>query len=199
MVTPMPAGHSVLHQSEDSGAPYPLALRLIHWFMALTIIGLISLGLYMTSLKEHSEELYFWHKSFGMLAFFLILLRMAVRARSRIPGFPLSMQPWERKAAAAGHGLLYLLMLLVPLAGYTDSSAYVHSSGIHFFVVDLPQLIPDNEQVQKIANLVHKLASYALAGLLVVHVSAALKHRYFDRDRRSDVFPRILIRWRRRD
>lgn len=179
----------------ETSIAYPLATRVLHWAMAIIILGLIGLGWYMTPWSEHVEQLYFWHKSFGMLALFLLAARIVARRRAAIPPLPATLQPWERKAAAVSHKLLYALMLAVPLAGYTDSSAYQYSSGIHFFVVDLPELIPDNDAVHKAGNILHKIFAYSLLALVAIHALGALKHRFLDADRRSDVFPRILIRW----
>lgn len=164
--------------------------------MATAILGLIGLGWYMTPFLEDnphfSEQLYFWHKSFGVLMFFLILVRVVVRYRSSIPALPGSLQTWEILSARWSHRLLYGLMICVPLAGYVDSSSQPASSGVHFFVVDLPQLIPDNVELSKIANRIHEILAYSLLALVVFHTAGAIKHRFFDTNKRSDVFPRIF-------
>lgn len=173
---------------------YPILVRFMHWIMALIIVGLIILGYYMTPYdmdNEHlSETLYYWHKSFGLLVLFLIFGRIIVRLRSSIPEFPRGIAPYELKLAKLSHPLLYLLMLLVPLTGYLDSSAYPFSSGVHFFFFDMPDLVEKNEDLSKVMNLLHKIFAYSLLGVVVLHVAGALKHRFIDTE--NDVLNRII-------
>ena len=57
---------------------------LLHWGMALLIVGLAALGLYMTSLPDVGYDrvkitLIVVHKALGMLALALVVLRLAWR------------------------------------------------------------------------------------------------------------------------
>ena len=94
-----------------SAQRYPLFIRIIHWLMAIVIIGIGILGIYMAPFESRPEEvsegLYFWHKSFGMLMLFLIVARIVQRLRVRLPELPESLAPWERTAGAISHGSLF--------------------------------------------------------------------------------------------
>ena len=174
---------------------YPLPMRLLHWASALLILGLISLGFLMTPFDmenpEYSDQLYFWHKSFGVLVLILILARLLVRWRSELPPPPDALTATEKLASAVVHKLLYFLAIAVPAMGYVQSSAHKSGTGVHFFFVKLPELVPDSERVFELFNLGHRICAYALLGLVLIHVIGAVKHRVFD-DAEADVFQRML-------
>ena len=159
------------------------------------IIGLLVLGIVMTPYDteavEQSENLYFWHKSFGILVFILMLARLAVKLRSEIPELPSGLPKHEVLASNLTHKLLYILAILVPVLGYIQSSTYEYSSGVHFFFFELPELLPDNKQHFDLANLVHRICGYALLFFIVLHVAGALKHRFLDK-KENDVLGRML-------
>lgn len=173
---------------------YPRPIRMIHWSSATVILGLLALGAYMTPFDidnmEHSENLYFWHKSLGILAFILVCLRLIIRRRSKLPALPNGMPRHEKAAAHFAHIALYVLMLLVPVFGYIQSCVYQYSSGVHFFGLLLPELFADSQPVFEVINIIHKTLAYALLLIIAGHVLGALKHRFFDTE--NDVLNRML-------
>lgn len=176
---------------------YPASIRIYHWLSAALIMALLAAGIYMTSFDQgdmelFSRNLYFWHKSFGMLVLFIVLLRIINRLGKHLPKLPGTIPKRERVAAHVAHRAMYVLIVLIPLAGYAMSSAYEGSSGVHFFFVDLPELIPDNETVYEIASFLHEWLSYLLIALLAAHILGALKHRFFDKEEENDVLKRML-------
>ena len=177
-------------------AKYPLAMRLVHWLMAVMILCMIGVGWFMTPYDETREpmvgRLYFWHKSFGLLVFILVTARLGMRLRSVIPELPQGLPSLDRKLARMAHVLLYTLVFVMPILGYVLSSSYEYSSGVHFFVVDLPEVIPDNETIFNITDLLHMVLGYTLLVVILMHLSGALKHRFFDSERENDVLSRML-------
>ena len=174
---------------------YPLSMRILHWLMAAIIIALLVAGITMVRLDDQVpakfQVLFPWHKSFGLLALILIVIRLWVRARSRVPSLPAGISGWERKAVRAGHFLFYFLMVFVPCMGYALSSTYTQSDGEFFFGVNLPELLPKNDAQYEVFWLLHRIGAFTLLGLLVLHVLGALKHRFFDRTRANDVLSRM--------
>ena len=111
----------------------------------------------------------------------LIFVRLAWRVTHPPPPLPGTMPSWERIAARASHALLYVCMVGVPLAGYvaTNFSKY----GIRYFgLLTLPAWGPDDKQVYALFNGTHKALALVFAGLIALHVAAALKHALLDRD-----------------
>lgn len=157
----------------------------MHWTMALIIVGLLILGLIMTGWLAEATyvgQMYWWHKSFGVLVLALIFVRLLVRwqYKNQIPQLPLDMPNYERLGAHAGHTLLYILMLLVPISGYLMSSTYTGSSGITFFDIAMPNVLPKNDVQAKYFTAIHMISAYAIGILVIGHVLAVLKHRFFD-------------------
>ncbi len=175
---------------------YPMPIRLLHWTMAVIIVGLLWAGLTMVSMDDavpaKFEHFYPWHKSFGILILILVLVRLAIRARATLPALPQGLAMWEIHTAKAAHGLLYALMILVPLAGYSMSSSFTQSDGVFFFGVNLPELLPKNDDRFELFRDLHRSLAFVLLGVVVLHALGALKHRFFDRDQSKDVLSRMV-------
>lgn len=172
---------------------YPLSLRALHWLMAVIIIGLIPLGYYMSLINESSPEfadkLLYWHKSFGLLIFFLIIIRFVVRKRSTLQPLPENISAKEKIMARISHFALYVLMFSVPFLGALMSSTYENNTGLHFFFMDLPEFTPKNETVSFAAFYWHRVLAYTLLATASIHILGALKHRFIDKE--NDIIPRI--------
>ncbi len=175
---------------------YPLTLRMLHWTMAVIILGMIWAGWTMVSLDDKVpakfEVFYPWHKSFGMLILLLVVVRLATRLRNSVPALPAGLAPWEARAARIGHTALYVLMILVPCMGYAMSSSFTQSDGVFFFGVNLPELLPKNDARFAVFQALHRYLAYTLLTLVVLHVAGALKHRFFEKDRGNDVLSRMM-------
>lgn len=163
----------------------------LHWLIAMIIIGMLGIGKFMTSLDE-SDSLRFvltqWHKSFGVVVLVLILLRVVWRLTHRPPPLPGHLKSWEVFAAGLTHGLLYALMLLIPVSGWIMVSASplelptLIFDGIHWPHLPLFDSITDREQVTQIFADIHEIAATLLILLLLAHIGAALRHRIQLRD-----------------
>ncbi|MGZ8320936.1 MAG: cytochrome b, partial [Telluria sp.] len=122
---------------------YTYTAMLFHWLVALLIVAAFSLGLVMTEIPglTPTKVRYFsWHKSIGVTVLLLATLRALWRLSHPAPPYPASMRAWEKSAANALHGLLYVLIFAVPLSGYFYSLA----SGVpvvYLGLVELPVLI----------------------------------------------------------
>ncbi|WP_454252162.1 cytochrome b [Pseudomonas sp. R151218B TE3479] len=176
---------------------YPTSLRILHWVRAMLIAGLLWAGWHMTGLADEvasKYEFYYpWHKSFGVLAFLVVLVQIAVRVRAaRLPQPPETLARYERVSSRLAHRTLYALLVIVPLMGYSMSSTYTMSDGVFFFGVNLPELLGKNDDWFVVFQWLHKVLAYTLLGLILVHVAGALKHRFYDRDPRNDVLRRML-------
>jgi cytochrome b561 len=168
----------------------------LHWLVAFLITLSFSVGLYMTGLKLSPEKLriYSWHKWAGVTILMLVLFRLVWRSTHRVPGPPAGMPVWQHRAAQAVHGLLYALMVIVPLSGWLMSSAKGFQT-VYFGVVPIPDLLSKNKQLGDTLATVHKVLNFSMAGLVLAHAAAAIKHHLFDRD---DVLVRMLPFLRRR-
>lgn len=164
--------------------------RSFHWLVAALILGQFALGWIAGSWPRSplKVDLFVWHKSLGILVLALVLLRLAWRLFERTPALPAAMPPWERRAAAASHALLYLLMLALPLSGWVINSAANFPLKL-FWLVPLPPITAPGKGTQELAEAVHNGLFWAMAALLLLHVAAALRHHFVQRD---EVLRRML-------
>ena len=176
----------------DDGERYTSLAIALHWIVALLIIGMLILGYYMADLPKGTPDRAFYfnlHKSFGVLAGALILLRLGWRMTHPAPFMTASAPHWTDKAAWWTHRLLYLCMVVQPLSGYLSSS--FNKYGVKFFGVALPNWGWQDDNLRDFFMNIHNLISVVLIALILVHVLAAFKHLLWDRD---DVFQRMLPR-----
>lgn len=155
---------------------HPL-LRALHWFMALCIIGLLAVGLYMTSLPRDlplRADLYALHKSFGVTVLVLAFIRVALRMRLGAPALPSVIPAIERLMAHLGHTGLYFFMFALPLSGIIMSNSF--GFAVKWFGVELPRIIGIDKDRGHMAEEAHELMAYLLIGLIALHVAGALKH-----------------------
>lgn len=158
-----------------------------HWVLALALVAVFSLGVYMADLPFSPQrlKLYSWHKWAGVCILVLSVLRLGWRRVRRPPALPAAMQQampaWQRVAHHGTHHLLYLLFLAVPLLGWAYSSAAGFPI-VLFGVWPLPDFVPASKELADWLKPLHKLSAFAMAGLVAVHVAAALKHHWVDRD-----------------
>jgi cytochrome b561 len=161
--------------------------KLFHWGMAVLIIGTSILMLHVNGSMPwfKSSPLFFityihWHKAFGLLALALLVGRWLWRRANVVPQTaPLTAVEarWSHRA----HGLLYLLMLVVPVSGWIASSAFGSGTNV-FGLFTIPPIIPKSKPLVGPAYWVHFGLSWSLLALVSVHVIAAFWHH----DRRKD-------------
>lgn len=162
---------------------YTRTARSLHWLMALLLTGMVGLGFYMQTmpLSPTKLQVYSWHKWLGITIFLLAVIRLAWRAGHKPPALPDHMGPFERLAAHGGHVALYLLMLGIPLSGWLMSSAMGFQT-VWFGVLPLPDLLARDRELGKSLVQVHATLNIALIVMVVLHILAALKHQFIDKD-----------------
>jgi cytochrome b561 len=157
----------------------------LHWLIAVLIIGAFTLGLVMTDIPGITPtklKYYSWHKWAGVTVLALAALRLLWRLTHRAPAYPATMKGWEKTAAHGLHSLLYVLMFAVPLSGYF----YTLSAGVPvvwFGLFELPVLIAPNPELKPVLKALHYWLNMGMAAAVGVHIAAALKHVVIDRDR----------------
>lgn len=161
---------------------YSTPAVVLHWLMALLIFAGFPLGIYMVDLPLSPDKLklYSYHKWIGVSVFALVAVRLAWRLTYTPPPLPEGMAAWQRRASAIVHGLLYVLMIAIPLSGWLMSSAKGFQT-VWFGVLPLPDLIGKDKALGELLAEVHKLLNFTLLALVILHVAAALKHHFIER------------------
>ena len=166
----------------------------LHWLVAIGIIYNLWHGLGFDALEAaHPDKIRAavdLHKSIGITVIGLVGLRVLWKIGHPAPGPLAGLKPWERKLSTGVHHLLYLLMVLVPLAGWLHDSAW-KSAAAHPLVLfgrlpwfRLPLFGSLNDAGKDwwhgFFGGMHTLTAYALIGALVLHIAGALKHQFLD-------------------
>lgn len=154
--------------------------QLFHWTCAALIVALGAIGLYMTELTSPVAKvrIYALHKSLGITLLALVLLRLLWRWTHASPGPVPGVTRHLRLAADGMHGLLYVMMIAVPLTGWLLNS----TSGYPlqwFGLFNLPAIAAKNEPLKAIAKELHELGFWLLVVLVLGHVGVALYHHFF--------------------
>lgn len=160
----------------------PLAVAL-HWLVALLIATTVPLAWVMTGLEISPQKIQFyaWHKWLGVSIFLLVALRLGWRLIHGVPDAPSSMPAWQRKAAILSHSAMYLLLFATPLAGWVMSSA-AGFPVVYLGIWQLPDLVGKDKALLDTMKEVHKALANGLLILVALHIVAALKHHFIDRD-----------------
>jgi cytochrome b561 len=167
-------------QSAEKGR-YETPLILLHWLMALLIFGLYAVGLSIDLFdKPLRPSIINLHAVFGLLLLTLIVPRILWRVTHPKPAYPAGMGPAFRRAAAAGHGVLYLLMIAVPVVGIPT---YLwRGRPLDFGLFQIPSPFEANRDVAHQFGEVHELLAHALIAVAAGHILIALYHQLILRD-----------------
>ena len=170
----------------NSHERYGAIHKLLHWLIAIMVIGLLVVGVVMTEVvapfTQTQYELYQWHKSFGLTALALMALRLGWRLSQPVPPLPDGMSLLERLLAGLTHWGFYALLIAMPVSGLVMISASSFPIGEVFGLFPFPDLMADNQQVYEMARDIHAILGWAILGVLVLHVAGALKHHFIERD-----------------
>ena len=154
----------------------------LHWLPALLIFVAFPLGLYMADLPLSPDKLklYSYHKWIGITILMLASLRVMWRVTHTPPPLSGDLARWQRRTSQFVHGLLYLLILAIPLSGWLMSSAKGFQT-VWFGVLPLPDLIGKDKALGDLLAGVHEALNFTLLFLVILHVGAALKHHFIER------------------
>ena len=171
---------------------YALSSRIIHWISAILVLTILGIGIYMTDFLPKDSpnhlKIYELHKSLGVIALMLIIIRVINRFFKKAPALPATMPKIEVILSSLGHFGLYVLLFCVPFSGYLMSNSF--GFPVHLFGIEMPFLIGTNYELGKLFAEAHELCAYALLGLVIIHILAVIKHRYFEKPE-HDVLKRM--------
>ncbi len=171
-------------QYKNTDKNFGLVMILLHWLMAIVIIGLFIIGKYMLSLDYYDPFYHtgpWWHKSLGLLIAFLVVYRIIWKIKNPTVKPLGSYKKYEISLAKLVQALLYFSLIICCISGVMISTA--KGAGISFFdIFEIPALIANGKQQAELAGEVHYYATYSLIILAGLHMLAALKHHFLDKD-----------------
>lgn len=169
---------------------YSMTARLLHWGMALLILLTIPAGFLMVQAglnRSVQNALFLYHKNVGVLLLILVVARLIWRMLHPAPPLPVTMPAMQRLVAHLSHGLLYALLVVMPIAGYVR----VRAGGFPIEMLDVlgvPTLVPRSASLADMAKTVHYFGAVVITALVMLHFGAALYHLFV---RRDGVFQRM--------
>jgi len=165
----------------------------LHWIVAIGVFVMIGLGWYMTDIPKGTPDralFYNLHKSIGVTLAIIVLVRVVWRWTHDPPPLPQGTPRWVVSASKLTHGLLYALLVLMPVAGFTASN-FTKYGVTYFGLFKIGPFFAESKALYELFQGIHHAGADVLVIVLAVHIAAALKHLLIDKD---GVFYRILPR-----
>lgn len=163
--------------------------KTFHWLTALLVITAIILGVTASrwgfdsqSAIETKVWLFSFHKTIGITAFTVAILRILWALTQTRPGLLNADEKSEAFLAETVHWLLYASLVLVPLTGWISHAATQGFAPIWWpFGQDLP-FVPKSQEVFEITSMLHRFWEKILLVAILLHVAGAFKHHLIDKD-----------------
>ena len=156
--------------------------KILHWTMAVLILGMLSVGFYMTSLPDSDTKntIYNMHKATGVVVLTILVFRILWRSNNYLVK-PVSGLPWLiQKISLFTHVVLYLLMLAMPITGLLMSLfAGYNISVFGLFTIKSWRV---DTQAATLFHDFHEALALILAILVCLHILAALYHHFIRKD-----------------
>ncbi|MBM4238009.1 MAG: cytochrome b [Gammaproteobacteria bacterium] len=162
---------------------YPSASIFMHWLMLILLAGvytMIELHDEFPAGSPTYELLETWHYMLGLTVFVLVGIRLVLRSRFTAPPIEPLPPAWQRGLSRLVHGLLYALMIGMPIGGWLMLSA--KGETIPFYGLTLPALLSPNEELAELIEEIHETVGVTGYYLIGLHTLAALVHHYLIRD-----------------
>lgn len=149
---------------------YPSVSRWLHWAIAALVLFLLTAGVLMKQLGggPAADLLFTLHKTAGVMALGLILLRLAYRIVARLSG------RWHASLGRhAAHRALYVLSVTVPLLGWAGISDFGERTIA--FGLQLPAIWPPHAGYADLLFTLHAFLAFALIAMVILHIGVALR------------------------
>lgn len=152
-----------------------------HWTIAALVIVNIVIGLLHDPVPVF-RALMPAHFAIGLTVLLLTVGRVAWRLTHKPPPLPTGVRAWERVASSLTQGVLYLLLLVMPMSGWAMMSGGDHARAVSWFGLFTVPKLPVPAQAAASAHATHVLLGWVMAALVALHVAAALRHQLILRD-----------------
>lgn len=170
---------------------YSASAKLMHWFVAISVIALLGIGPIMKRLIPEGplrESLYNFHEALGALVLIVMVARLSRRLAFGVPAPDPSLSPLERRATLSAQHALYLLLFIVPVLGWAGTNAYGDPVSV-FGLFTFPAIVGRDRPLSDQIFVWHLAGGILIAAIVALHAAAALYHGFVKRD---DVLRRML-------
>ena len=164
------------------GERYSSTAITLHWTSAALVIGVGILGLLHDSWPSRPVQV-FWiniHAVFGLLLFGVVIARLMLRISHAPPALPADVGVLTHRLSPYAHGLLYVLLTVIPLVGIV--TFIWHGRVFDFGLFQVNPGVKSNRAVFGPTEDIHGYLAYGLFGLAGLHALAALWHHFIRHD-----------------
>jgi cytochrome b561 len=164
---------------------YSRGAVILHWLIAVLIVAnFVAAGVAEDMAKAEAAQVMANHKAIGISVLLLTLVRIAWRFVRPAPALVETLKAWETAVARVTHWLFYFLMLAIPVAGWGLHSAASGGKPVSVFGLFAMPALPVGHDKPTIGvfHEAHELTAGLMFLLFWLHVGAALKHQFFDKD-----------------
>ena len=167
----------------DQTHGYGTVARVFHWVMVPMVLVQIPVGIAMTSegFPSIGDALFILHKGTGCILLVLVAARILWRLTHPVSTLLPHLPVLERRIAALTHGVIYVLLVVMPVSGY------IRTAGDNFPIelldmMHIPPLVSDIPETARVMLVIHKFSAYTLTALIAAHVGAVMHHALIVRD-----------------
>jgi len=169
----------------DKSDTYNWLRIVLHWLIAIGVIGLFVSGDWMVKL-DYYDTWYttapYWHKSIGLLLLPLLLLATISRLLSRKPAYASSLSKREKILARIVQYSMSVLAFILVFTGYLITTANGDAVAV-FNWFEIPALFDKLSTQKDISGKLHAWLGQAIIFLAILHACAALLHHFVKKDR----------------
>ena len=172
----------------NSAAGYGTLTKTFHWLIVILFTLQYVGGNIMTSLDFSSSfagvstnTYYNWHKSLGLIALVVAILRIINRQMGSLPPWAPTLSTGETSFIHRVEQVFYLAMLVMPISGWF----YVMwgNYGVNFFGVwEMSRPLTRNDTLRDVAKWTHVGAGWVLLIAMAGHIGLVLRHQFFKKD-----------------
>jgi cytochrome b561 len=174
-----------LHNSSDG---YGALTKALHWLVvALFAFQFVAANIMLrldgeaTAMGMGQSTYYNWHKSIGLVALVVAVLRLLARRQGQLPDWAPALSERERSFIHRAEQALYTAMFVMPVSGfiYVMAGGY----GVNLFGVwEMPNPIGAWSPLAMAAKWTHIASAYVLVATLAGHIGLVLWHTLVLRD-----------------
>ena len=172
----------------NTEAGYGSLTKVCHWLVVALFAFQFAAANVMVRLDDGgaflglSQDVYYnWHKSIGLVALLVAVVRLLVRRGGQLPPWAPTLSAGERRFIHRAEQLLYAAMFVMPVSGFVFVMAGDY--GVMLFGRwPLPNPVGKIGWLAVLAQWTHFLAAWVLAATILSHLGLVLWHQVVLRD-----------------
>lgn len=168
----------------NSGEKFGIVTKLLHWGFFVLFCAqyfLVYRREYFPKDAPESTQYILLHKSLGVIILGMALFFILWRKLGTRPSWPKTMSPFQKKLAKRVHLALFFVMFAMPVSGILMSQYYGYPVSV--FGYEIPNMVSTNKELSSFCRQAHEIFSFAIMGIVGLHVLGAFVHHFYYRDR----------------